>query len=883
MTIGMKIRILVAILAFLPLGMFATVAKPGIGLVGDEFMHYREGEQPPVELSSEEYMTMRRLPGVQRSSFPTKGEVRSLVILVNFSDLAFVTPDANAAFTRMLNTSGYSENNGTGSARDYFIASSDSLFKPTFDVYGPYTLSKNMAYYGGNNSKGSDSHPAQMITEACERAEAAGVDFSLYDVDKDGCVDNVFVYYAGYNEAEGGSANTIWPHRSRIVNSPTYGGKTISDYACTSELTGRSGNVMCGIGTFCHEFSHVLGLPDLYNTENSSTYTVGAWDIMSNGNYNNNGHTPPAYTAFERFMLGWLTPEQLTNPSDYSLAPLEQEARAYLIAVGTHSLNPSDVRPNEFWLIENRQHVGWDAPEKALPGVGLLITHITHSVAKWNNNTYNNRVPMGFDVCEAYIKNPHSSSPSDTYPGTMKITSFVPKPNGAEELYEHSVTNIRYSEGMDMVFHYGESSGYGFNLSPRSLPTITTEMLEDSLIYHVEKLAVSGEHLSGNAVIMSFSNKLFQLSKDGEHWYNQTVEPYTEDSTYNGIIYIRHVPSKQCTSSTGLLSLMTSDSVFSTQLSLRGYSPRAVLVRTVNTLPAEQVTPYTFVARWEEQKDAEFYYLTLHRLTEGSSVMTPTLAVTTFAAEGDNTATELFPTPAVSLTLSVSHSFLGEDIGGRLIIEGWDREWHVIDSLTLRPISPNRDYEWTFSDSRYVQFRFTYRHLGGSGSISVPKCTIALNRKIEAVYTGEDYIMYAPLDEAQLSGLQPNTEYSYQLNAMEEKGCEKHVTALGPATIVTTLRGAENTEKNLTVYVTKDKQVVVYLPVIPKETDHLMVYSSSGSLLEDVPLNGVLYQAHIPTERLTFGNIYCVQLVQPEAGSSSLPLSRKALWAKFLY
>ncbi|MDR2684548.1 MAG: hypothetical protein LBB53_04105, partial [Prevotellaceae bacterium] len=138
---------------------------------------------------------------------------KGIAILVNFSDKAFVTPDANTAFCNMLNQTGYSKYNAIGSARDYFIASSDSLFQPTFDVYGPYTLPQNMTYYGSNDSYGNDKNPEQMVIDACILANAAGVDFSQYDTDGDGNVDNVFIFYAGYGEASGASSNTIWPHR----------------------------------------------------------------------------------------------------------------------------------------------------------------------------------------------------------------------------------------------------------------------------------------------------------------------------------------------------------------------------------------------------------------------------------------------------------------------------------------------------------------------------------------------------------------------------------------------------------------------------------------------------------------------------------------------
>ena len=137
------------------------------------------------------------------------------------------------------------------------------------------TLSNGYAYY--------DTHVARMIVEACNLVADQGVDMTQYDTDNDGRLDNVFVYYAGHNEAEGAASNTIWPHRSVVTTGDRVQGKLIYDYACTSELRGSAGTSMCGIGTFCHEFGHVLGLPDYYDTERSGAYTIGSWDIMCSG------------------------------------------------------------------------------------------------------------------------------------------------------------------------------------------------------------------------------------------------------------------------------------------------------------------------------------------------------------------------------------------------------------------------------------------------------------------------------------------------------------------------------------------------------------------------------------------------------------------------
>ena len=337
------------------------------------------------------------------SGFPRTGSPRSLVILVNFKDVSFVTPGPQDAFDRLLNQENYSENGGTGSARDYFRVSSYGQFNPQFDVVGPFTLPQDMSYYGGNDAYGDDKRPAYMVVDACQAAKASGVDFSIYDTNGDGYVDNVFIYYAGYNEAEYGPESSIWPHRWAVqpgqnyLNLPTsviFDGKIVYDYACTSELKGNTGSTMCGIGTFSHEFGHVIGMPDYYHTLEDKN-TLNNWHIMDSGAYLNGGKTPPAYSAYDRFFLGWLTPGELRAPGNESLYPLVQsisaienaEKQAYLLSAASHNLDGGNPVPREFYIMEYRQKTGWDA---FLPAEGLLFWHIDYDQTAWENNGPNN-------------------------------------------------------------------------------------------------------------------------------------------------------------------------------------------------------------------------------------------------------------------------------------------------------------------------------------------------------------------------------------------------------------------------------------------------------------------------------------------------------------
>jgi len=369
---------------------------------------------------------------IPKKVYPLKGTPKSLVILVNFSDKSFVTSTPLTAFTNLLNQDGYSTNSGTGSAKDYFRDNSMSVFTPQFDVVGPYTLPNAMAYYGGNDSSGDDQNPRQMVIDACTQASKAGVDFSQYDTDNDGIVDNIFIYYAGYNEAEGGPANSVWPHRWTLANySTTFNGKIIYDYACTSELKGSSGSNMCGIGTFCHEFGHVLGLPDYYATDGSTQHTLSTWNIMDYGPYLNGGRTPPAYSAYDRYFLNWLTPTELKKAQNVTLEALTTSNKAYIITQnGNSNLSGSNPSPAEFFTLENRQKIGWDT---YLPGHGMLITHIFYDPTAWAANTVNNVASaMGVDIVEAdgiALSETQTIDPTDAgdpFPGTSNVTSYSP-------------------------------------------------------------------------------------------------------------------------------------------------------------------------------------------------------------------------------------------------------------------------------------------------------------------------------------------------------------------------------------------------------------------------------------------------------------------------
>jgi M6 family metalloprotease-like protein len=309
-------------------------------------------------------------PDILLNDFPRFGNPKSLVILVNFKNKSFLSTNNVTAYSEMLNQVGYSKNNHVGSVRDYYNFNSNGQFTPEFDVVGPVTISKDSEYYGANNAEESDVNVASMITEACLLVDST-VDFSQYDFNHDGIVDNVYIYYAGRGEADGGGANTIWPHSFNLKYSNInlkLDSVTIDHYACSNELNYL--NEMDGIGAFTHEYGHVIGLPDMYDVDygdyNGDGFDLNYWSLMASGSYNNNSCTPPCLSVVERYILGWTNPQVLDSVQKVQVSDFGTSNSGFKI-------NTKD--PGEFYLLENRQKTVnvWDA---YIPYHGMLIYHI---------------------------------------------------------------------------------------------------------------------------------------------------------------------------------------------------------------------------------------------------------------------------------------------------------------------------------------------------------------------------------------------------------------------------------------------------------------------------------------------------------------------------
>ena len=327
-----------------------------------------------------------------------KGSKKALVILAAFSDKSFSKGDDAIVkfYDEVLNQEGYSQNGAAGSVHDYFKDMSRGEFDLTFDIVGPVEVSKSATYYGGPSPiMGGTDHIGEFITEAIKKAdEKCDIDWKKYDWDDDGEVEQVFVLYAGYGQATGGPTGTIWPNAwtldEALQNSDGNGGFSIdgvfiNQYACSNELYLDSGTVPMGLGVFCHEFSHCMGLPDMYDTNYGSTPTMGDWDLLAGGSYNGPhgiGWCPAGWTSYERAYAGWLELTELkAGDIIKGMTSLEEaDGKAYVIYNDNHK--------DEYYLLENHKGMGWD---KYTPENGLLIIHVDYDKDLFDNNIVNSK------------------------------------------------------------------------------------------------------------------------------------------------------------------------------------------------------------------------------------------------------------------------------------------------------------------------------------------------------------------------------------------------------------------------------------------------------------------------------------------------------------
>lgn len=425
--------------------------------------------------TTDSHRASRRLPACN-TDWDADKIYKQLVILFSFSDNDFQEEHSLDFYNSILNKPGYNEGKGAGCVADYYRAQSGGLFNLEFDIYGPYKVSQKAQPYDEPTSS-TKNYGHDAMHEATQQfvSEHPEIDFSQYDWNGNGYVNQVVFIYAGYGGNTKSTYGYIWPNTGAFSTVETSDGKKISSYTASAEIWSTSTPISCGIGTICHEFSHSLGLPDIYPISANQGYSVcDEWDLMDGGNFTDWGWCPPNFTALEKYLLGWVEFTELDDAASISdLKPVSEGGEVYRIK---HS-------DSEWLLLENRQQTKWDS---GLPGKGLVIYHVNYDGSVWKGNTVNNDKTkrrfhlvhadnMDYDAWNAYIEekglSPYASGDrmnrrylsTSPYPyisedketvnneltdtSTPAATMFYPNLDGGMQL-EQPITNIQMTDGL---------------------------------------------------------------------------------------------------------------------------------------------------------------------------------------------------------------------------------------------------------------------------------------------------------------------------------------------------------------------------------------------------------------------------------------------------
>lgn len=583
--------------------------------LGDEYYHYfinREGKQvrkingqfqvvgeaptPAVAKARRMAAKAKRTRQATNAEFgyspylPPKG----VVIMVNYKDKSFKSTTTKAVIDELCNSTNCTVNkyNGVnyGSIGQYFRDQSDGKYNLRLDVYGPVTLDNNYAYYGEDyQEEGNDKYSGNVIIEACKKMDSE-IDFSQYDWNNDGDVDFVYVVYAGKGQADSDDANTIWPHSYDIESSRYYGnctysaaqckfdGKRVQNYAMSNELSGTS---LAGIGIICHEYGHVIGLPDHYDTDYSTNYedqlTPNEWDVMDGGSYNGDVHCPPNYNAWEKAFCGWYTPENLGSEGRIvEMKPIGTEGySAYQINA---SGNQQTVTTNGLnYYIECRQQQGWD---KYLPAEGMLIWKVNYNKSMWVEN-----------------------APNLTSNGAPHFTLVIP-----------SGTKIGASYGTKNAWPYSTVNSWN-GVSGKPIKEITKKGKNISLVYIEEPAPVVDPF-----DVQWFSNgTLFETNKCTEQ--GKVVLPSAEpEACANGRVFVGWCADASYASETTAPTLVKAGDAVE-----EGAAFYAVFAKQSGEGGAEETSTYTFTSKaWADETNSWTSTKDANQLTTGLGVQVTT-------------------------------------------------------------------------------------------------------------------------------------------------------------------------------------------------------------------------------------------------------------------
>lgn len=706
------------------------------------------------------------------TSYPTIGSPKVLILLIQFADQKFMTANPQQAINSLINQPDYSHNGATGSAADYFSAQSSGLFTPEFEVMGPVTVPNNEAYYGAQEGQMYDCRAWEMITDGCKQldAEHPEMDWSEFDNDNDGFVDIVFVFYAGRGQNEGAASWTIWPHAANVYTyyniNLEFDGVKIGNYACTNEIRGVNGSDLTGIGTFCHEYSHILGLPDLYPTNGSGAFTPGYFEVMDRGSYNNNSNTPPNYSAYDRASVGWLKYRELSGPENVTLNNISTN----------EALKIPTIKDTEYFILENRQQQGWDA---SIPGHGMLIWHIDYDEKKWNDNQVNNTVNhQNVDIVEADGVPSSTSQAGDPFPGTSNVQSFTRNSTPAMTTWhgvdpDMPLTDIREVDGI-----------ITFKVKSGGEPIKPVEALEATDVTATSFTA----HWTSRPEIESYEIDLclgrevipFRTLTAGAGTDALRITGLTPSTTYRYVV--RALDGTYRTADSNEISVTTADPSFDM------LAPQALV--------ATEVGADSFTAQWNAMDGADAYELSVYsKDVTDPEVTTVDFSASTLVPEGwgtnSNTTVSIAgyfgqARPALRLSFDgsqVSTPIWTDDVNNlsfwyrgqrtteidRIDIEGYIADkWQVV--ATVSPLSDNEGQTVTIEGmpNAVKAVRIIFRTEGTSANVSLDDVSVGHGGVFIPVYVADfNGKNVGNVTSHQVKGLEKQTSYFYTVTALQ--------------------------------------------------------------------------------------------------------------------
>lgn len=701
------------------------------------------------------------------NNFPHFGEQHTMVVLVEFNDRSFSTvSDAKQYYTDALNKENFTASNGaTGSARDYFIASSKGKFQPYFDVYGPVKIDYSQ-YYFGQGTQTATPNAGTMVQEAIKQLDGK-VDFKQYDHDGDGYVDNIYIYYAGYGSNDSGYNNVIWPHAFSLTDWGIYmrtsDGMRIGSYTCSNEINGRRRNYPAGVGTFIHEFGHCLGLMDHYDTDNSyAEYTPGDWDIMASGSYLNDSNTPPLYSAYECDELGWADLIQLDNTADTVnvLTPFTTGDKAYKVKV--------EGKSNEYFILENRKKTGWDA---YLPSEGMLAWHIDYDYNTWKQNVVNvNSAHQHIDIVEAgnILSGSYYGQDYVPFPGSGNVASYNFKDwSGNSAIY------------LDKIKKDGDNVSFIIKGADSGLAKVAGLKLEDTSYNGAECSWEPADKATEYIVNLKTVNA---NAGSGQEELVPVSKYYNVKTTDTSISLTDLTPE-----TTYEISVASSVGTFQTEPVTARFTTEMLPfeMRQVEGVTASDVTDNSFTAKWEKLVDAQSYKATVNKISydgETTSTAYDFSEMLSGMPDGWSISTTNWVTsngfygnasPALRFTLNNAYIVLTNKSAAISNVKFWMRaqqtgagssldiqeqdgdKWVTLESISLSS-GNGQTYDINIKPSRVVRLRFNRK---SSGNLYIDDIEIngnAMTTTPVAIYNGKDL---GDVTEFTFNQLDAETEY----------------------------------------------------------------------------------------------------------------------------